>query len=280
MAVRVRLMLSAVLVMSLIGGAPSAAAPTAAAPSLDDCTTLRSAGESTEQPVGTGACPGVRPGALVTTEDVEGARWDCTLGFAFEGIDPRDGTSVGRFISTAGTCALPWQWATVWADGEGPRAFDADGNLVGHYVYAYSDIDNAGREFALIKVAPGVDVNPQVCYFGGPTAPAPLATDGPLQLRYVGQGSRGVLPGRSSVSLHGYDNQIASWTTGSWLQGDTGGPVMTADGAALGSVAAGGAMTSQSPDVGTLLITRLHAAVKDASRDLGIDLELMTAPLL
>lgn len=251
-------------------------APVPDGPDLAACTTLRS---SAPAPVGTGACPGVRPGATVVTEDVDGEEWTCTLGFVFDGVDREDPTVTGRYITAAGTCAMPWPGEVTWEPGEGPRAFDADGGLIGRYVYAVSDVEWAGRQFALIAVDPEVEVDPQACYFGGPTGIAEASIAGPVQLRYVGQGAE-PLPGRSAVARDGLRDWGYGWATGAWVPADTGGPVLTTDGAAVGIVAAGGAMVGNDGDVVTLLVTRLAPELARAGEVLGVDLELVTAPLL
>lgn len=270
---------AAVCVLTLItlggGGATAADVPPA------DCETLRSAGRAADaSPVGVGACPGVRPGALVVSEDLEGENWQCTFGFVFDGYDPRDDAYKGRYISTAGTCVLPWEGIESWPDGEGPKAFDSSGRPIGHYVYAHSAAQSNSEEFALIKVAPGIQVNPQVCYFGGPTGLTAEPTGGPTQLRYVGQGARDVVPGRTAVALNGLTDHHVLHATGAWIPNDTGGPVVTEHGAAVGTVTAGAVLVAESPDVVTLLITRLARSVDAATEELDIELQLVTAPLL
>src|SRR5258707_14903453 len=82
-------------------------------------------------PVGTGTCPGVRPGAIVRSDVGQ-----CTLNFLFLGSD---GAS---YIGTAGHCILgasPFGGNVgerVWARGTGPVARDADGNPIGEFAYA------------------------------------------------------------------------------------------------------------------------------------------------
>lgn len=266
-----------VLMLISLVAAPATAAdvPTAA------CETLRSAGHAAAAaPVGVGACPGVRPGALVTAEDLRGEMWDCTFGFVFDGYDPEDGSHVGRYISTAGTCVLPWEDIDAWADGEGPKAFDSTGRLIGRFVYAHSAAESNGEEFALIKVAPGIQVNPQVCYFGGPTSMAAGVVSGPTQLRYAGQGAGDAVPGRTAVARDGLSDHHVVHATGAWVPNDTGGPVITEGGAAVGTVTSGAALVSADADVVTLLMTRLDHSVGTAAGELGVELKLVTAPLL
>src|SRR5438046_10082670 len=68
-------------------------------------------------PVGTGTCPGVRPGATVRTD-----KGQCTFNFLFTGSDGR------RYIGTAGHCILGDSLTSgdvgefAWAPGSGPAA--------------------------------------------------------------------------------------------------------------------------------------------------------------
>src|SRR5439155_8285392 len=71
-------------------------------------------------PLGTGTCPGVRPGAIVLTDVGQ-----CTLSFLFQGSDG------SRYIGTAGHCILGTSpiggdvGEMAWAPGTGPVARDA-----------------------------------------------------------------------------------------------------------------------------------------------------------
>src|SRR4051812_47051786 len=82
-------------------------------------------------PVGTGTCPGVRPGAIVNSDVGQ-----CTLNFLFTGSDGQ------RYIGTAGHCILGESpvggdvGEQSWAAGTGPVATDADGNRIGEFAYA------------------------------------------------------------------------------------------------------------------------------------------------
>ena len=278
-----RLMLSVCVLVLVMAGHAGAAPVTPADVVPRDCATLRSSATPLDAPpVGLGPCPGVRPGALVATEDLEGATWECTFGFVFEGFERSvERRSLGRYITTAGTCAVPWDGEEWWRDGEGPKAFDSTGKLIGRYVYAHSGVQSSGMEYALIKVLPGVSVNPQVCYFGGPTGPVVGAVPGPVQLRQVGQGTYGVALGRPAFKATDLATEGPNdWLVGSWLPDDTGGPVITEDGRAVGLITAGGAGIVGDSDPVTLFLTRLQPATNLAEEALGIDLQLLTAPLL
>ncbi|MEA2932229.1 MAG: hypothetical protein QOI56_1014, partial [Actinomycetota bacterium] len=71
---------------------------------------------------GAGACPGVRPGAVVLTPVGQ-----CTLNFLWRGSDGRS------YIGTAGHCLLEGadQTQVVFAPGDGPPARDSAGRRIG-----------------------------------------------------------------------------------------------------------------------------------------------------
>src|SRR5437016_4421292 len=113
-------------------------------------------------PLGTGTCPGVRPGAIVHSDAGQ-----CTLNFLFLGSDG------GRYIGTAGHCILGTSpfggdvGEMAWASGTGPVARDVDGNPIGEFAYA---ILQDPKDFSLIRLDPQVQASAGMCHFGGPTA--------------------------------------------------------------------------------------------------------------
>jgi hypothetical protein len=244
-------------------------------------------------PVGTGGCPGVRPGSrLLTTFGL------CTANFLFRAPD---GT---RYIGTAGHCIGTGKGSTgkgpakVWPPGSGPEAQDADGHRIGEFAYGalqYPDSSGAAttytKNFALIRLDPGVDASPEMCYFGGPRGLYATDTAGPFVLHYYGNGDTisTVLPARSGVA-QGTPDPDHIYATGLALPGDGGSGVMTADGLALGILVTSGphgvgfaAGTEDPPAAylenhqGTMGITRLAPQLALASQTLGVPLELVTA---
>ncbi|HLJ08044.1 MAG TPA: hypothetical protein VKX24_05875 [Acidimicrobiia bacterium] len=265
--------------------------------------------------MGSGTCPGVRPGGRVVT-----TIGDCTLNFLFRAPD---GT---RYIGTAGHCVNLGTEHTfkdsdssgnghiekIWARGTGPVAKDPTGQRIGEFVYA---VVHDPKDFALIRLDPGVKASPEMCYFGAPRGLFTSDTDDALVLRYYGNGTAvgaakvgvepsvgrppgiddgGVAPARSAVAM-GTPDPDHVYAAGVALPGDSGAGVMTADGQALGVLVtagvhgirfAGGPDSIPAPshlpraddkgvDVGTMGITRLGPQLARASEELGVPLELV-----
>jgi hypothetical protein len=254
-------------------------------------------------PVGTGSCPGVRPGGRVVS-----AIGDCTLNFLFRAPD---GT---RYMGTAGHCVGPGEDTTfedsdsagngriekVWAWGHGPVAQDVGGQRIGEFVYA---VVYAPKDFALIRLDPGVDASPEMCHFGGPRGVYANdgGTDAPVVLlHYFGNavGAGDVVPARSAVAL-GTPDPDHVYATGLALPGDSGAGVMTPDGLAIGVLVTNGLhgvaidrgpdrdrapqvkdfpqANEKGVDAGIMGITRLGPQLARASEKLGVRLELVTA---
>lgn len=222
----------------------------------------------------TGACSGVRPGAVLLTEQGQ-----CTFNFMWKGSDG------DTYMGTAGHCVLgvEAEGEARWAPGSGPPAADAQGNIIGEFAYAVVDDP---RDFALIRLADGVAASPQMCHFGGPTglAAASTGSGGPTVLRQYGHGSvvGQVVPGRTLVALN-TQNPDYIIATGIVTPGDSGSGVTTTDGRAVGVVVTSGIYLDTSLadglDTGTVGITRLAPQIARAERVTGVDYTLVTAPL-
>jgi hypothetical protein len=234
-------------------------------------------------PAGTGPCEGVRPGGALETEIGL-----CTYNFLFRADDG------SRYIGTAGHCiGTGGVGEKVWPRGSGSVAQDADGHRVGEF--AYSVLDDL-KDFALIRLDPGVDASPEMCYFGGPRGAYTTDTADPVVLEYYGNGDTigNVLPARSAVAL-GTPNPDHIYAAGLALPGDGGSGVMTADGLAVGVLVSNGALgfgftpgpfnlpvpdwhfDEKGADFGTMGMTRLGPQVARASELLGTPLDLVTA---
>ena len=254
--------------------------------------------EEKAPPVGPGPCPGVRPGGRVVTSIA-----DCTLNFLFR--DPH-GT---RYIGTAGHCVDPGGASNhesspdgrgrierVWALGTGPAAADSDGQRFGEFAYA---VVNPLRDFALIRLDPGVKASPEMCHFGAPKGLYDRNTSTAIVLRYYGNGEGigDVTPARTAVAL-GTPDRDHIYAVGVAVPGDSGAGVMTVDGLAIGVLVTTGfhgfAWEPRDPDdnpipyprmphadengvdAGTVGITRLGPQLARASEQLGVPLTLVT----
>src|SRR5467141_1978 len=229
-------------------------------------------------PVGTGACPGVRPGAIVLTDVGQ-----CTLNFLFQGSDG------SRYIGTAGHCILGTSpiggdvGEMTWAPGAGPVARDDGGNRIGEFAYA---ILQDPKDFSLIRLDLQVEANAGMCHFGGPTAvnddqPGLLQ---PVVLNWFGNGIGvgAVVPARSALAA-GMPNPDHVFAQGVAVPGDSGSGVISSDGRAVGVLVTVGVHTASlgfgGLDAGTIGMTRLTPQVERAQAILGVNLELQLAPV-
>ena len=234
----------------------------AATPSPKDCGTVLAA-----LPVGTSSCPGVRPGALFFMENGNG----CSMSFVFRGSDGRD------YVGTGGHCI----WATSnvgpsakkearWGPGEGGAVDDPDGRRLGRFAYG---VWNDNRDFALIRLDPGVRPNPSMCYFGGPRSMYTEHTGGPVFLKHFGNGMviGEVVPARTAVAFDTRD-QYTVYAYSASTFGDSGSGAMTTDGRAVGT------LVTLHVD-GTTGITRLDDSIERAQQFTGLKFTLRTAAL-
>jgi hypothetical protein len=230
-------------------------------------------------PIGTGTCPGVRPGAIVRS-DVVGL---CTLNFLFLGSD---GSS---YVGTAGHCILVKDLLggdvgeRSWAPGTGPVARDDGGNRIGEFAYA---ILQDPKDFSLIRLDAQVEASAGMCHFGGPTA---VNDDQPGLLQPVvlnwfgnGVGVGAVVPARSALAA-GMPNPDHVFAQGVAVPGDSGSGVISSDGRAVGVLVTVGVHTASlgfgGLDAGTIGMTRLTPQVERAQAVLGVNLDLQLAPV-
>lgn len=190
-----------------------------------------------------------------------------------------------------GFCTRAWQVT----DDEGRLYVATAGHCIPHVGWTFSfgtavykRADGVGADFGLILVddvvAPGFD--PAMCHWGGPVAAATDADAGfgdvvRMYGHGMGFGQVEATRARSGV-LDSFG--VDSFTyVGPVMQGDSGSPVMLADGLALGVHTHGlnGIGGVQLP-ITTPTVkwgTRLDAGLAMAEADLGVDLTLLTAPL-
>ncbi len=252
---------------------------------------------TTATQVGTGTCRGVRPGGRVLSRV-----GDCTLNFLFRSPN---GT---RYIGTAGHCVSPGPVSNdevdgdgkgrverVWSWGSGPVAKDAAGHRIGEFAYA---VIWTPKDFALIRLDPGVEASPEMCHFGAPRGVYATSTDTAIVLQYYGNGVGidSVAPARSAVAW-GTPSPDYIHALGLAAPGDSGAGVMTADGLAVGVLVTTGVhgvgfkpgpyrtpapralpqADEHGVDLGTMGITRLAPQLVRASARVGVSLELVTA---
>ncbi|MGQ0803148.1 MAG: hypothetical protein ACT4PI_04725 [Actinomycetota bacterium] len=228
-------------------------------------------------PIGTGTCPGVRPGAIVRSDAGQ-----CTFNFLFQGSDGR------RYIGTAGHCILGESpvggdvGEQSWAPGTGPEARDANNQRVGEFAYA---ILQDPKDFALIRLDPGVAANPQMCHFGGPTGVNADMPSSLVTLQHFGNGVGGgaVLPARTAFAI-GMPDPDHVFAQGAAVPGDSGSGIISDDGRAVGVIVTVGVHSSSigtgGVDAGIVGITRLSPQVARAQQVLGLALTLQTAAQL
>lgn len=221
-------------------------------------------------PIGTPtSCGGVRPGAVVRSDQGQ-----CTFNFLFAGGDGN------RYIGTAGHCIVEDGQERTWADG--PVARDGAGNRIGTFAYAILDDP---KDFALIRLDPGVAASPQMCHFGGPTGINSETPSQPLVLHHYGQGV-GVsllVPARSALAL-GMPHPDHVFAEGVVVPGDSGSGITDDDGRAVGVIVTVGihseSIGTDGVDAGTVGVTRLAPQVARAEQLLRTSLTLQTAPAL
>ncbi len=238
------------------------------------CSLIKVPAADGSMPVGVGTCPGVRPGAEVVSEVGQ-----CTLNFLFETPDKE------RFIGTAGHCILgdgpvaDRAGEKTWPKGQGPVAKDRDGHRIGEFAYA---ILQDPKDFSLIRLDPGVESNPEMCDFGGPTGINDDINGNPTVLQYFGNGI-GIgtaLPARSAVAM-GLPNADHVYAAGLALPGDSGSAVISEDGRAVGVLVTVGihgfGVDQNGVDFGTVGITRIVPQITRAGEALGLKFTMVTA---
>ena len=134
-------------------------------------------------PIGTGACPGVRPGAVVESDAGQ-----CTFNFLFQGSDGGATSAPRATASSASRPSAATSASRPGPPGPAPRRATATGNRIGEFAYA---ILQDPKDFALIRLDPGVEANAQMCHFGGPTGVNSDQGATPVVLHHFGQGRRG-----------------------------------------------------------------------------------------
>jgi hypothetical protein len=186
-------------------------------------------------------------------------------------------------MGTAGHCIIPGlEGERTWKLNKGPKALDADGEVIGRF--AYGGLDAYGdRDFSLIRLRKGVRANPSICHYGGPTGLNRDVSSRPQALELYGNGTLAgqFVPARPLLAL-GLPNSDHVFATGIATPGDSGGPVISPDGRAVGVLVSGGVLIGNigrgGADTGTVGITRIGPQMRRASFVLNEKLRLLTAP--
>lgn len=240
-----------------------------------------------QRDTGESAAPLAFPGVQVEREGDTGG---CTLAFLAK-VPAMEPDKKDRFFGlTAGHCIKVADAAdSTWEPGEGPtaavRVRDSDGpiwspqpRLIGHFVYATYTTESQLTDFAVIELDDGVPFDPAVCFFGGPTGLDTSRRTGPETLSHIGHG----LPLRPRQLTTDDLRRDVIYAQGATSQGDSGGPVLAADGAALGIVRGVGTRLldddAQFQGAGTQVM-RLDAMLARTRQATGLDLQILTAPL-
>lgn len=240
------------------------------------------------------ACDGARPGAVLVVEPVTALepidpRPYPTFGFMFTGSDRH------RYASTAGHVALELDnGERVWSNGDGAVVSDLDGNRVGAFVYAINTRAGShpglppGADLALIRVDDDAATTASVCHFGGPREIDDRIAAPPEIVDHFWHGAgviggrighpapvdQWVMPARSGVSL-GMPSAYSVSVIGHSTFGDSGAPVLSGDGRAVGWISGPPSSGDELAHGGSFVVSRIGPAIARAEFVLGIELTLV-----
>lgn len=210
----------------------------------------------------------VQPGMAI---DVAGT--GCTLAFLVRGSDHQ------LYGSTAGHCAPPTPTTVI-------RVSTVLGRPLGVIVYLESwsiPGSNPTRDFALIRFDRGIEANPAVMTWGGPTGLLTGSVSSATTVNLYGQGLgvSAVTPARTGLMPASTDIEFEHVVIAA-SPGDSGAPVLTSGGLAIGSLIG---FESGNPGIGTqngrtevapgFLVMRLDSALGRASHKLHMALALI-----
>ena len=212
-----------------------------------------------------GRCTPLHPGDAVSFPG-----FYCTLNFLW--MDPRG----NRYFGTAGHCTLGSPVGTVAGDGLT--------RPIGRLVYTLWDPTDDSRDFALVKLFPGVKASGEVRHWGGPTAAFTGFDPAPQVMCVFGEADGlSVAAGPRTLVATAITQPAILLVNGALSYGDSGAPVVRSDGTAVGWVeslqdtthdpvyAAHGGV-----ELGEEVVTRIGPAVKAAEKALHVRLSLVT----
>lgn len=213
-------------------------------------------------------CPVVQPGSRIEVAGVL-----CSAGFLLRG---RDGD---RLLSTPGHCVFGVGMGTTrsgdrtWPVGKGPEVrLTAGGEVIGRVVYATHVPDES--DFAVVRIQAGVATDPSTVAGDPVTRSSAVRIGDRVSLVGQGVGAGAVLPKRDGLvsgtaQPHGFTVALPA------VPGDSGGPVTTAGGGALGLVIRGGGFLT--PDPGTAQVIRLPVMLNRVRQELRWSVTLWTS---
>lgn len=213
-------------------------------------------------------CRSVQPGGGITV-----ANTLCTVSFLFRGSDRR------TYAATAGHCAFD-------NGGVGAVASNEDNTRrVGRVVFCEKGAVDGGtkiRDFSLIRLDQGVLADPQVQVWGGPTRVFRGNTSTPRKIRHVGRGA-GISQAKDAREglMPAANRPDVVHILGAFSPNDSGSPVLTEGGEAVGWIVAIAsndlAETDGGPSAGWI-VERVDPPIRRAATALRITLRLLTAP--
>ena len=210
---------------------------------------------------------------------IEGRSGSCTLAFLGR-VRATSPEEQDRFFAlTAGHCFLgTGEFEAQWANGAGPlvSASTPRREPIGHVVYAEDRAPELPVDIALIELDDDVAMDPAVCFFGGPTGTDTDRRSGSEMVSYVGTGL--LLNSRRGQTDDLRNDRFA--VVGPVSQGDSGGPVLSEDGRALGIISSVGATTTDDGGVlAGMFAVRIDAMLDRVAAKTGLTVEILTAPL-
>lgn len=221
------------------------------------------------------ACNEVMPGG-----DVYFPGFSCTWNFMWRGSDG------ARYMGTAGHCTVDVPLGSAATSYQDTRL----GTLVYKRFDPYSFDTKYHDDFALVRLDPGVPATGSVRVWGGPTGIYKGLSNQPVWLRHVGIGIGlgQAVPARRAVAT-AITSPYWVYFTGAINFDDSGSPVLTEDGRAVGWItllinytgAPGDVIRGDAThglEVGTMSLTRLQRQVDFAQAALRLKLRLVTAP--
>ena len=222
--------------------------------------------------------PRPHPGDLIT---VSGGAGSCTLGFLFAGSD---GVA---YMSTAGHCLFGEAQGRprTWKPGRGPAVTTAEGQI-GRLVFAEdreSTETSDDYDFALIRLDKGVQPSAEIRGIGTPTGMNSERGTSPVTLRLYGHSVFGTVSPEREILAPNTRHQDHVYAHGAVFQGDSGAPVVDAEGRAVGTLLGGGAGrvgvglgSVDTPHDGAFnIVGRLGPVVQHASSALRLRLSLV-----